>query len=109
MTHSPALTDERHTSPPQLPKRRTSPAKRKQRLAAYLFLVPFFIVFITMLVIPLAYSGYLSLFESRLIGVGINARREGQLTRADAREARRSGFAAAVQWAPWPPRPAEKG
>jgi multiple sugar transport system permease protein len=32
------------------------------------FLVPFFIVFITMLVIPLAYSGYLSLFESRLIG-----------------------------------------
>jgi len=68
MTHSPALTDERPTSPPQLPKRRTSPAKRKQRLAAYLFLVPFFIVFITMLVIPLAYSGYLSLFESRLIG-----------------------------------------
>jgi hypothetical protein len=46
-----------------------------------------------------------SWFESRLIGVGLNARREGPLTRQDSREARRSGFAAAVQWAPWPPRP----
>jgi hypothetical protein len=50
-----------------------------------------------------------SWFESRLIGEGINARREGPLTRADAREARRSGFAAAVQWAPWPPRPSAMG
>ncbi len=48
-----------------------------------------------------------SWFETRLIGVGINARREGPLERWDAREARRSGFAAAVQWAPWPPRPAK--
>ncbi|HET6482146.1 MAG TPA: DUF6226 family protein [Actinoplanes sp.] len=46
-----------------------------------------------------------SWFESRMIGVGISARREGPLTREDAREARRSGFAAAVQWAPWPHRP----
>ena len=52
MTHSPALTDERPASLP-LPKRATSPAKRKQRLAAYLFLLPFFVVFLTMLVIPL--------------------------------------------------------
>lgn len=50
------------------PKRRTSPNKRKQYLAAYLFLLPFFIVFITMLVVPLVYAGYLSLFESKLIG-----------------------------------------
>ncbi|MDQ7879556.1 sugar ABC transporter permease [Microbacterium sp. QXD-8] len=50
------------------PKRRVSPAKRKQYRAAYLFLLPFFIVFITMLVIPLVYAGYLSLFESKLIG-----------------------------------------
>ena len=48
-----------------------------------------------------------SWFESRLIGVGVNARREGLLSRRDAREARRSGFAAAVQWAPWPARPCE--
>ena len=28
--------------------------------------------------------------------------REGPLTARDAREARRGGFAAPVQWAPWP-------
>jgi len=67
MSHSPALTDERPASP-VLPKRPTSPAKRKQRLAAYLFLLPFFVVFLTMLVVPLVYSLYLSLFESKLIG-----------------------------------------
>ncbi|MCU1445489.1 carbohydrate ABC transporter permease [Cryobacterium sp.] len=67
MTHSPALTHERPASPP-LPKRRTSPTKRKQRLAAYLFLLPFFVVFLTMLVVPLVYAGYLSLFQSKLIG-----------------------------------------
>jgi multiple sugar transport system permease protein len=50
------------------PKRHTSPTKRKQYLAAYLFLLPFFVVFITMLVVPLVYAGYLSLFESKLIG-----------------------------------------
>ena len=67
MSTSPALTAERpSTSPP--PRRRTSTAKRKQYRAAYLFLLPFFVVFITMLVIPLVYSGYLSLFESKLIG-----------------------------------------
>jgi hypothetical protein len=43
-----------------------------------------------------------SWFETRLIGVGVNARREGPLTARDARDARRGGFAAAVQWAPWP-------
>ena len=30
--------------------------------------LPFFVVFVTMLVVPLVYSGYLSLFESKLIG-----------------------------------------
>jgi hypothetical protein len=43
-----------------------------------------------------------SWFETRLIGVGFSARREGPLTPRDAREARRSGFAAPVRWAPWP-------
>lgn len=43
-----------------------------------------------------------SWYETRLIGVGFSARREGPLTSRDAREARRSGFAAPVQWAPWP-------
>ncbi len=43
-----------------------------------------------------------SWFETRLIGVGVSARREGPLTAWEARDARRGGFAAAVQWAPWP-------
>ena len=46
-----------------------------------------------------------SWYEARLIGVRITARREGRLTPRAARAARRDGFAAAVQWAPWPTRP----
>jgi len=41
---------------------------RKQHLAAYAFVLPFFVVFAAMLVAPLAYSGYLSFFADRLIG-----------------------------------------
>ena len=41
---------------------------RTQTRAAWLLLVPFLVVFATMLVVPLGYSGYLSLFETRLIG-----------------------------------------
>ena len=67
VSQSPALTVERPSRPAK-PKRHTSPTKRKQYLAAYLFLLPFFVVFLTMLVVPLVYSGYLSLFESKLIG-----------------------------------------
>jgi multiple sugar transport system permease protein len=67
MSPSPALTAERPSALAP-PKRRASTTKRKQHRAAYLFLLPFFVVFITMLVVPLVYSGYLSLFESKLIG-----------------------------------------
>jgi hypothetical protein len=42
-----------------------------------------------------------SWFETRLIGTGVSADREGPLSAAGARDARRGGFAAAVQWAPW--------
>jgi multiple sugar transport system permease protein len=67
VSHSPALTAERlSTASP--PTHRTSTSKRKQNLAAYLFILPFFVVFIAMLIVPLVYSGYLSLFESKLIG-----------------------------------------
>lgn len=48
--------------------RRPSTATRRQHRAAYLFVLPFFVVFVAMLVVPLVYSGYLSLFERRLIG-----------------------------------------
>jgi multiple sugar transport system permease protein len=42
--------------------------QRKQHLVAYVFILPFFIVFAAMLVAPLIYSGYLSLFVDRLVG-----------------------------------------
>jgi hypothetical protein len=42
-----------------------------------------------------------SWFEARLIGTGVQADREGPLSAAGAREARRDGFAAPVQWGPW--------
>jgi hypothetical protein len=45
-----------------------------------------------------------SWFETRLIGEGFKGAREGLLSARAARDARRSGFAAAVQWAPWPRR-----
>ena len=45
-----------------------------------------------------------SWFETRLIGEGIKVGREGPLSSRAARNARRGGFAVAVQWAPWPRR-----
>jgi multiple sugar transport system permease protein len=51
---------------------RTSPrggrARRSRTVAAYALILPFFIAFIAMLVVPLVYSGYLSLFQTKLIG-----------------------------------------
>ena len=49
MSNAPTLNVERTTRKSAV-TRRTSPTKRKQYLAAYLFLLPFFVVFITMLV-----------------------------------------------------------
>ena len=48
------------------PRPRT--ARQRQHLAAYILVTPFFVFFIAMLVVPLLYSGYLSLFQTRLIG-----------------------------------------
>jgi len=42
--------------------------KRRQAIASYLLVAPFFLVFLTMLVLPLAYAGYLSLFRDQLVG-----------------------------------------
>ncbi|MEV0896606.1 DUF6226 family protein [Actinoplanes sp. NPDC049802] len=42
-----------------------------------------------------------SWFETRLIGSGVKSGREGPLSPVGARDARRGGFAAPVQWAPW--------
>ena len=46
----------------------TNAIQRKQHLAAYGFVLPFFVVFAAMLVAPLVYSGYLSFFVDRLVG-----------------------------------------
>src|SRR5512133_1145325 len=52
-----------------LPRRsRLTAAKRRQYGAAYALVLPFFIVFVAMVIVPLVYAGYLSLYRKRLIG-----------------------------------------
>jgi multiple sugar transport system permease protein len=41
---------------------------RKQTIAAYVLILPFVVIFIAMFVVPLAYSAYLSLFRTQLVG-----------------------------------------
>ncbi|MEU7904079.1 DUF6226 family protein [Actinoplanes sp. NPDC049118] len=45
-----------------------------------------------------------SWLETRLIGPGLRTSRRAPIESAEARAARREGFAAPVQWAPWPRR-----
>jgi multiple sugar transport system permease protein len=47
---------------------RLTAAKRRQYGAAYTLVLPFFIVFVAMVIVPLVYAGYLSLYRKRLIG-----------------------------------------
>jgi multiple sugar transport system permease protein len=48
---------------------RTGVSQRtRQRRAAYFLALPFMALFVALLVIPLGYAGYLSLFKSKLIG-----------------------------------------
>ncbi|WP_306206811.1 DUF6226 family protein [Actinoplanes sp. RD1] len=47
-----------------------------------------------------------SCIETRLIGAGLESARQAPVDNAEARSARREGFAAPVQWAPWPRRAA---
>jgi multiple sugar transport system permease protein len=49
-----------------VPRRRRAGSRRA--VAGYLFVAPFLVVFVAMLVVPLAYAGYLSLFREQLIG-----------------------------------------
>ena len=43
-------------------------AKKRQYRAAYLFVLPFFVIFLAMIIVPLAYAGYLSFFKEQLVG-----------------------------------------
>jgi multiple sugar transport system permease protein len=47
---------------------RLTAAKRRQYGAAYALVLPFFIIFVAMVIVPLVYAGYLSFFRKRLIG-----------------------------------------
>ncbi len=53
-------------APARRERRRSSAAR--QNLAGWLFVGPFGIVFVTMLILPLGYALYLSMFQKRLIG-----------------------------------------
>jgi len=50
------------------PTRLTKPNGPSHANSGYLFVLPFMLVFLTMLVLPLAYAAYLSLFREQLIG-----------------------------------------
>jgi multiple sugar transport system permease protein len=50
------------------PHRKTSSTQARLNRAAYLFVAPFMIVFALMLLLPLFYSGYLSVFATQLVG-----------------------------------------
>jgi multiple sugar transport system permease protein len=45
-----------------------STIRRRQNLAAYVLVAPFMVMFAAMLIVPLVYAGYLSLFREQLIG-----------------------------------------
>jgi multiple sugar transport system permease protein len=47
---------------------RLTAAKRRQYGAAYVLVLPFFIIFVAMVIVPLIYAGYLSFYKTRLIG-----------------------------------------
>jgi multiple sugar transport system permease protein len=52
----------------QPPTKRRNLTKRRQNTAAYVFTLPFVLIFVAMIVVPLLYSLYLSLFREQLIG-----------------------------------------
>lgn len=64
---APALEQQRPAAAPVRQRRRSSSAAR-HNLTGWLFVGPFAIVFLTMLILPLGYALYLSLFQRSLIG-----------------------------------------
>ena len=61
------ITTASTTSPVQ-PRRRRRSLTSRQNVAGWLFVGPFGIVFLALLVLPIGYALYLSLFQKRLIG-----------------------------------------
>lgn len=56
------------TSRPTRALRRPNPQRRKLIITAYALIAPFVVVFLAMVIAPLVYAGFLSLFQTRLIG-----------------------------------------
>ncbi|HEY6593407.1 MAG TPA: sugar ABC transporter permease [Asanoa sp.] len=82
-----------HTAPPTVAAHRRAKGKRQRHAnRGYLFVTPFLIVFLAMLVLPLIYAAYLSLFREQLIGGTVFAGLDNY-TRAFADERLRSGVA----------------
>ena len=61
-----ADTDLRSSQTPA--RNRVTIAKRRQHRAAYILVLPFFLIFLAMVIVPLAYAGYLSFFKEQLVG-----------------------------------------
>jgi len=49
-------------------RRGPSRLRRRENAAAYVLITPFVVLFLLFLVVPIAYSGYLSLFREQLVG-----------------------------------------
>ena len=56
------------TPAPPTRRKRLTVSKKRQYVAAYLFVLPFFAVFLAMVIVPLGYAGYLSFFRKKLVG-----------------------------------------
>lgn len=61
-----ADTDVRSSGTPV--RNRVTIAKKRQYRAAYLLVMPFFLIFVAMIIVPLFYAGYLSFFKEQLVG-----------------------------------------
>ena len=68
MTQSVAPSGARTRATGAPPKQKRSANQRRLNRAAYLFVAPFMLVFAVMLLLPLFYSGYLSVFATQLVG-----------------------------------------
>lgn len=55
-------------STPEPHRKRLTAAKKRQYRAAYLLVLPFFVIFLAMIIVPLGYAGYLSFFKQQLVG-----------------------------------------
>ncbi len=53
---------------PRAARRPPSPMRRRQNAAAYTFITPFVVVFLAMIVVPLVYAAYVSVFRTQLVG-----------------------------------------